>query len=125
MAKKTATLTEDEARFDDAINYVNGRAVGIGEANMRTKMRQVGIPEYMVDGLMLYLTEGYTSGSFLMAVLTNDLRMAVSCGDGENQKALAGYVIFLYNNAPAVAWGSVENVQGYMAAGERRRERNQ
>ena len=43
-----------------------------------------GIPEGMRDGLLLYLEHGFFPGSFLMAVLSNDLKEAVARGDEDN-----------------------------------------
>lgn len=73
------------------------------------------IPEGMHDGIVLYLVHGIPPGSFLAAVLENDLHEAVICASIDNQRALAYYVIWFHNFIPATAWGSPENVQAWMS----------
>ncbi|MFI5222848.1 MAG: hypothetical protein ACHQX3_01175 [Nitrospirales bacterium] len=77
-------------------------------------LRGTRIPNYMWDGLVEYITEGRPTGSFLYAVLSNDLRGACNQADGANQHILYDYVFFLYNNAPAACWGSVPRVTKWM-----------
>ncbi len=76
-----------------------------------------GIPERMRGGLARYLMHGIAPGHFLMAVLTNDLKGAVSRGDDENQRLLPEYVTFLYNRTPSGASGSVEKVRDWLRSG--------
>lgn len=73
------------------------------------------IPEGMHDAVVLYLVHGFPPGSFLTAVLENDLREAVRRGDVDNRRALAAYAIFFHDIFPATAWGSPENVTAWMA----------
>lgn len=49
-------------------------------------------------------------GSFLYAVLTNNLREAFGRADAENRASMGAWVDYLYNYAPKDCWGSVENV---------------
>lgn len=69
------------------------------------------IPEYMHTGLHLWIEEGLQPGSFLKAVLCNDLENAVGRADEENLKNLPAYIYFLYNFAPSHCWGSEENFE--------------
>lgn len=64
------------------------------------------IPEHMIGGLRRYIEHGIPPGSFLTAVLSNDLRGAFERGDDINRVAVENYVRFLYNYAPAGSWGS-------------------
>jgi hypothetical protein len=66
------------------------------------------IPEHMVGGLRRYIEDGIKPGSFLCAVLTNDLRGSVECADSVNMYRLPNYIRFLHNYAPYGSWGSVE-----------------
>lgn len=75
------------------------------------------IPAHCRPGLELYIREGVTVGSFLEAVLCNDLRRAVECADIENRAALPNYVVFLFNYAPATCWGSRERFQKWIKKG--------
>jgi len=72
------------------------------------------IPEHMRDGLRLYIDRGLPPGSFLMAVLTNDLAGAFGKADLINQSKIKDYVSFLYNHAPRQCWGSVEKVDEWI-----------
>jgi hypothetical protein len=81
------------------------------------------IPEHCRDGLLNYLRYGIHPGSFLEAVLSNDLREACSRADHINLRALSDYVFVLYNDAPCGAWGSPENVQAWIEAGVELRQK--
>lgn len=73
------------------------------------------LPEHMRDGMKLYLERGIEPGSFLEAVLSNDLRAACECADHINQRRLFDIVSWLYNEAPAGSWGSPENFNHWRA----------
>jgi hypothetical protein len=60
----------------------------------------------MQGGLRRYIEHGISPGSFLTAVLSNDLRGAFECADDENRQIIEWYVRFLYNYAPSGCWGS-------------------
>lgn len=84
------------------------------EAWYRAKLQQAGVPEYMHDGYVLYLLHGLEPGSFMTAVLGNDLREACGRADEENRRALYQHVAFLYNYAPSACWGSYEHVRSWL-----------
>lgn len=73
---------------------------------LQAGLRTSNVPEHMHNGLILWLTEGIRPGSFMMAVLENDLREACSRADNTNRYRLFDFVSFLYNYAPFGAWGS-------------------
>lgn len=64
------------------------------------------IPEHMIGGLRRYIEDGIKPGTFLCAVLRNDLRRAVEHADNTNIHCLQDYIRFLYNYAPTGSWGS-------------------
>ena len=70
-----------------------------------------GIPMQMVRPLANYIVLHAPPGGFLEAVLRNDLHLAVSRADEENQHILYLYVAILYNVAPASCWGSNKNYE--------------
>ena len=72
------------------------------------------IPERMLPALNRYVKHGIVPGSFLYAVLCNDLKEAVACADDENIQQLPEYVRYLYNNVPSPCWGSVERVNAWI-----------
>lgn len=77
--------------------------------------REFEIPDRMMGGLKRYVEHGIEPGSFLMAVLRNDLHDAVGRADDENIRNLPAYVSYLYNEAPSPCWGSPEKVQAWLA----------
>ncbi len=68
-------------------------------------MSEHGIPEYMHGGLVRYYENGIEPGSFLTAVLNNDLKEAFGRADDTNQHCMRSYVMWLYNHAPGGSWG--------------------
>jgi len=71
------------------------------------------VPEHMHDGLMLYLEHGVEPGSFLDAVLRNDLVGAFTRADELNQHAMRGWAELMYWHIPMSARGV--NVDQWMA----------
>ena len=67
------------------------------------------IPPHMMDGLNRYVEYGISPGSFLTAVLMNDLWRAVECADNVNVELIPIYVAYFVNNIPANCWGSADN----------------
>lgn len=76
-----------------------------------------GLPTHMQAGMKRYIEHGIDPGSFLTAVLSNDLMEAVKRGDSVNQLALVSYVRFLYNEAPAWCYGSPGNYLAWLRHG--------
>jgi hypothetical protein len=66
---------------------------------------KVPVP-YMADGIRLYLEEGIPPGSFLTAVLSNDLMEAAARADVANRCALFEWARWLHNEAPIGSYGS-------------------
>lgn len=73
------------------------------------------VPEHLHGALKRYIVEGIDPGGFLFAVLTNDLKEAVSRADHINLQRIPDIVKFLYNEAPGPCWGSREKVAAWMA----------
>jgi hypothetical protein len=69
-----------------------------------------------------YLTDGLDPGSFLTAVLTNDLRHAIGRADRDNLAALKEIVMFLINRTPAIAHGNRELFYNWKGNAELRAE---
>lgn len=94
-------------KFDDALEF-----------NVQTSM----IPEHMHEGVIAYFRYGRPCGSFLQAVISNDLAEAVRRGDQANLRALASYIILFANCAPIGSWGSPDNYDGWLQKGREARE---
>ena len=79
------------------------------------------IPSHTQGALERYINHGLRPGSFLEAVLSNDLFRAVGAADLANTLALTEIVKWLYNCAPIGCHGSEEKVHYWIldrSAGE-------
>ena len=72
------------------------------------------LPEHMRDGMRLYIEQGIEGGSFMMAVLENNLVRAFSCADSINSARMRDFAAFLYMEAPSQCWGSREKVVAWI-----------
>ena len=79
-----------------------------------SKLIELGIPDYMHEGILAYVHDGRPTGSFLRAVLTGNFREMCNRADNENQKKFYEWGFFLYNYAPMACWGSEENVTNWI-----------
>jgi len=61
-----------------------------------------------------YLEEGVPPGSFLSAVLANNLVQAFARADETNRAAMFRFAMFLHNEAPLDAWGSEQAVRDWV-----------
>ena len=64
------------------------------------------IPEHMQESLWLYENEHCYTGSFLKAILTDDLYGASIKGDCINKYLLRDYVKLIYTHFPIGSFGS-------------------
>ena len=77
---------------------------------MNYKFLNYEIPERMVASILRYVESGIRPGSFLRAVICNNLKGAVGQADNENLKNLPAFINYFYNQAPASCWGSYEKM---------------
>jgi hypothetical protein len=75
------------------------------------------IPKYMWGGINRYVMNGIEPGSFLKAVLENNLVGAVDRADGTNKYKLVEYADLLYNVLPNQCWGSPQRVNDWISGG--------
>ena len=75
------------------------------------------IPDYMQAGMLRWIEHGIPPGSFLEAVIKNDLMHAFEKADSTNEHCMRDYVIFLYNYAPSDCFGSKEAYGAWKAQG--------
>ena len=77
-------------------------------------LKDTSIPDYMRSSVIGYLTgEQPYVGSFLDALLKNDLSRAVQRADPQNAECLSVWVQFLVREAPSQCWGSPEKVSAW------------
>ena len=69
--------------------------------------------DYMQEGVKRWVEHGVMPGSFLRAVLENDLKGAVGNADSNNLAALRYWVEWFYDYAPAGCWGSALKVRAW------------
>lgn len=74
------------------------------------------IPPITMYSLKAYIQYGQPTGSFLEAVLSNDLKNAVGNADDENQDTLVELVKYLYNEVRSDCWGSKEKYENWLKA---------
>jgi hypothetical protein len=70
--------------------------------------------EYITGALERYLNHGIMPGSFMTAVLENNLKEAVARADNFNRVNLPNIVGYLWNHIPSAAWGSKEQVASWL-----------
>ena len=73
------------------------------------------IPELTQGALQRYVEAKIEPGSFLTAVLCNDLFTAMGKADMFNQRALHAICMYIYNEVPGNCWGSKEIVNDWLA----------
>jgi hypothetical protein len=74
------------------------------------------LPEELREKLARYAEERKLPGSFLQAVLENNLAQAVMRSDDDNLAALPAVVAYVYNEIPMMAWGSPGVVREWVTA---------
>lgn len=78
------------------------------------------VPEHMRASIVRWIEHAEPRpdlmGSFLRALLSNDLMAAFNYADEENTLAMRGWALFLYNDAPSQCFGSPERVQAWYDA---------
>lgn len=75
------------------------------------------LPEHLRAGMQRYIEHGIEPGSFLTAVLCNDLMGAMARSDETTRAELWSICAFLYNEAPAICFGSVEAFEAWLQRG--------
>ena len=71
------------------------------------------IPLHTQAELKRWVENGYYPGSFLSAVLCNDLFGAINRADYENLKMIPAIVQFIYNRVPSECWGNAAIMREY------------
>jgi hypothetical protein len=72
------------------------------------------VPAHTIGGIDRYIERRIEPGSFLRAVLENNLREALGRADETNRDALFDIVAYIYNCCPFNSWGSPEAVETWL-----------
>ena len=75
--------------------------------------KDLGLPSYMKSGVELWVLNGIPAGSFLMAVMENNLMGAFSQADDNNTAMMRDWACLLYNYLPGGCHGSREKVKAW------------
>lgn len=70
--------------------------------------------ESLIGGLRRYVEKGIEPGSFLMAVLENNLIESIQKADATNLANIKEIVEYCYNEIPSDCWGSKEIVKEWI-----------
>jgi len=72
------------------------------------------ISEHMLESIRAYITKGCPVGSFLQAVIANELTEACLRADDVNIRNLPAFAWFFYDRAPRQCWGSREAYKAWV-----------
>lgn len=72
------------------------------------------VPPLVLDSLDRYVEHHIAPGSFLLAVLENNLSESFGCADMQNRYALFDIVSYIYNELPMMCWGNEEKVREWL-----------
>lgn len=86
----------------------------LAERTYRSGLSACEVPAHLHDGLILYLLHHVRPGSFLVAVLENNLKLAFVKADPTSARMLRELVHFLYEWAPHDSWGSEDAVAAWV-----------
>lgn len=73
-----------------------------------TDINYDGLPAGLRGGVQRYIEHGVPTGSFLEAVISNDLHASFACADEFNQRHMFEIVAWFHNECPHNAWGSAK-----------------
>lgn len=86
--------------------------------HLMKRAENAGVPLGLREGLVQYCAARRPMGSFLTAVVKNDLKDAVGRADEVSIRHFGEIVGFLYNYAPGPCWGSPAAVEAWLEADE-------
>ena len=76
-------------------------------------------PEYCtikrstIESINNYIEHGWEPGSFVSAVLANNLMESMGCADLENRLTIFAICSYVHNEIPGLAHGSYERIEEY------------
>jgi hypothetical protein len=82
--------------------------------HLRQRLKNSDVPRSLHDGLVEYFAARRPTGSFLHAILENDLVQASLRADPVNRFEIATIALFLHHNFPSEPWGSRQRVVDWL-----------
>jgi uncharacterized membrane protein len=83
----------------------------------RPAIDYTSLPEHMQDGTRLYVERGIEPGDFTLAVLCDSLTGSFAHADLINARNMRDWATWLWNDAPAGCWGSLDKVKAWIEKG--------
>lgn len=77
-------------------------------------VNKYNLPGHMVDSVYRYVEQKIPPGSFMRAVLANELVLASIRADPYNKEAIHSWAEFIHNELPAGCWGSRRVVSDWL-----------
>lgn len=77
-------------------------------------MNYENIPPKVMAGMKRYVEHGIKPGSFLTAVIQNNLCEALRRADNDSFKAIKDIVGWFFNEVPSLCWGSEEKMMAWI-----------
>jgi hypothetical protein len=83
--------------------------------NYTDLLAKSAVPTHLQAGLVRYFVGHIAPGSFVLAILQNDLAGATkAAADEETRDAIIPIVDWLYREAPPDSWGSIARVRVWL-----------
>ena len=73
-----------------------------------------GLPEHMRNGAKLYIESGILPGSFMTAIISNDLATACATADSINKERIYEICSWFYLMAPSDCYGSSDKMNAWI-----------
>lgn len=86
---------------------------GRGEEGINPVLSYRRIRPDIIEAIDRWAAVGCPTGSFVQAVLENNLSNAVGFADKDNLETLPAIVNYVYNEIPGDSWGSPEKVAAW------------
>ena len=71
------------------------------------------VPEHTRESIKQWIEHGVDAGSFINALMANDLFLAISKADDRNKTSFTSIVSWIWNYAPAACYGSYDICQSW------------
>ncbi len=84
--------------------------------------REFRVRAQMMGAIHRYIEDKLYPGSFLQAIISNNLKEAVGCADDDNLRNIPAFVSYFYNEAPLSCRGSEEIMASWIKGKEKGKE---